>query len=79
MLDATNIVAQVPTHFYVIIGSLILLNFGTIVSIVYGIGKVIWFISKLDSRVGVLETDQVKDINAAFQKIKRLEETIKTP
>lgn len=49
------------------------MNFGTIVSIIYGIGKAVWFFAKIDSRVEALETGHTKDLNSAFQKIRNLE------
>ncbi len=72
MIENAATIAQIPTHWYVIAGGLVLANLGTIVSVVYGIGKLIWFISKLDSRVESLEKDTAKDINAAHQAIREL-------
>lgn len=66
-------IAQIPTSFYVIVGGLVLANLGTVVTIFYGIGKVIWFLAKMDSRIAAIETEYPKDINAAFQKIRDLE------
>ena len=77
MVDATAAAMQVPSSVYVIIGTLIVANVGTVVTIVYGIGKVVWFIAKLDSRVAVLETDHTKDLNSAFKKIRDLESKTK--
>lgn len=73
MIDGAATIAQIPTSFYVIVGGLFLANIGTVVSIFYGIGKVVWFIAKLDARVGTIEVEHTKDINFAFQKIRDLE------
>jgi SpoU rRNA methylase family enzyme len=70
MLDANAAATQIPSSVYVIIGTLIVANIGTVVTIFYGIGKVVWFISKLDSRVEVLERETAKDIDAAHQAIR---------
>jgi hypothetical protein len=67
-----GIIAQIPTSFYVIVGGLVLANLGTVVTIFYGIGKVVWFISKLDSRVEVIEREHTKDIDAAHIAIRDL-------
>jgi hypothetical protein len=66
-------IAQIPTSFYVIAGGLVLANLGTVVTIIYGIGKLIWWLAKLESRVVSIETEHTKDINSAFQKIRELE------
>jgi hypothetical protein len=65
---------QIPSSVYVIIGTLILANLGTVVSVFYGIGKLVWWLSKLDSRLGSVEKEHTKDINSAFQKIRDLEQ-----
>lgn len=72
----TSVIAQVPSSFYVIVGGLVLANLGTVVTIFYGIGKVVWFISKLDSRVATLEKDTAQDINAAHIAIRELKKEI---
>lgn len=72
MPDPNVVAAQIPSSIYVVIGTLIVANIGTVVSIFYGIGKVVWFISKLDSRVESLEKDTSKDINAAHAAIREL-------
>lgn len=71
-----SVIAQIPTSFYVVAGGLVLANLGTVVTILYGIGKLIWFIAKLESRVGVIEVEHTKDLNAAFTKLRDLEEKI---
>jgi hypothetical protein len=67
-MNEAQAIAQIPTSWYAVIGTLVVANIGTVVSVFYGIGKVIWFISKLDSRVEVLE----RDTNAAHQMIRSL-------
>ena len=65
---------EIPSSAYVIIGSLILANIGTVVTVMYGIGKLVWWLSELNSRVKTIETEHTKDINSAFQKIRDLEQ-----
>lgn len=48
---------EIPNSFYVIAGTLIAANLGTIFSLIYGIGRLVWFIAKLESRVDKLETE----------------------
>jgi hypothetical protein len=76
MNDAAQVIAQVPTNFYVIVGGLVLANLGTMVTIFYGIGKLVWFIAKLDSRVSSLENDMSKDIDAAHEAIRDLKRSV---
>ena len=66
---------QIPSSFYIIVGGLILANLGTVVSIIYGIGKLVWWMAKLDSRVATVEVEHTKDINSAFQKIRDIEQS----
>ena len=83
MTEANSIIAQIPTSFYAIVGGLILLNLGTIVTVFYGVGKLVWFMSKMDSRVENLEekTDKdgpiAKDINAAHAAIREVKQEIR--
>ena len=56
------------SKFYWVMGTLIVMNFGTIISIFVGAGRAVWWISKLDSRV---ETNR-KDVNAAHSMIRDL-------
>ena len=72
MTDTSSLVAQIPSGFYTIIGGLVLANIGTVVTIFYGIGKVVWFIAKLEARVESLEKDFTKDLNAAHSAIREL-------
>jgi hypothetical protein len=74
---AEQAIAQIPTSWYVIIGTLVLANIGTVVTIFYGIGRVVWFIAKLDSRVTVVETEHTKDINAAHEAIREIRREIR--
>lgn len=63
---------QIPTSFYVIAGTLIIANLGTVVTIFYGIGRVVWFVAKLDARVETIEKEHTKDINAAHAAIREV-------
>lgn len=65
---------EIPSSVYVIIGSLILANIGTVVTVMYGIGRLVWWLSELNSRVKSIEIGHTKDINSAFQKIRDLEQ-----
>lgn len=67
---------EIPSSIYVVIGTLIVANLGTVVSVFYGIGKLVWWLSKLDSRIQNVEVNHTKDINHAFQKIRDIEKTI---
>jgi amino acid transporter len=68
--------AQIPSSFYVIVGTLVIANLGTVVTIFYGIGRVVWFLAKMDSRLSTLEVELPKDINAAFEKIRELKQDL---
>jgi hypothetical protein len=70
--DANIAAAQIPSSVYVVLGTLIVANIGTVISIFYGIGKVVWFIAKLESRVENIEKETVKDIDAAHAAIRDL-------
>lgn len=48
---------EIPNSFYVIAGTLIVANLGTIFSLIYGVGRLVWFIAQLESRVEKLEND----------------------
>lgn len=76
MGDTAVAAAQIPTNFYVIVGGLVFANLGTMVTIFYGIGKVVWFIAKLESRVETLEKDTSKDLNAAHSAIREIRKEI---
>jgi len=54
---------------YVIVGSLVVMNIGTIGSIMYASFKLVWWLSSLNSSV----KEQGKDINEAHKKIRALE------
>lgn len=69
-------ISQIPASFYVIVGGLIIANLGTVVTIIYGVGKLIWFIAKLDARVESLEKDMTKDINAAHVAIREIKKDL---
>lgn len=68
-----EVTPEIPTSWYVIIGSLIVANIGSIVSVIYGVGRAIWWASKVESRLTQLETEHTKDLNEAFMKIRHLE------
>lgn len=61
------------TKIYFVIGFLVVMNLGTIVSVLVGVGKLIWWLSKLESKVD----NHQKDINAAHEKIRDLKESIR--
>jgi len=65
---------EIPSSVYVIIGTLIVANIGSVITVVYGVGKMVWWMSKLDSRVAVVEVQHKKDINSAHVKIRDLEQ-----
>ena len=60
---------QIPQWVYIAIGSLVLANLGTIVSILVAAGKLVWFLSELNTTV----KKQTQDINSAHQKIRDLD------
>jgi hypothetical protein len=64
---------EIPSSVYVIIGTLIVANLGTVVTVFYGIGKIVWWVSKLDSRIATVEVEHTKDIDSAHFKIRELE------
>lgn len=76
MEPVTQVAGQIPSSFYVIVGGLVIANLGTVVTIFYGIGRVVWFLAKMDSRISSLETEIPKDINAAFEKIRELKKDL---
>ncbi len=57
------------SKFYWIIGAMIVMNLGTIVTVIVSAARGVWFIARLDMRVANNESD----INNAFQKIRDLE------
>ena len=64
---------EIPQSFYIIAGTLIVANIGTVVTVFYGIGKAVWWISKLDSRV----EKNTADIDAAHSQIRDLKQITK--
>lgn len=64
--------AQIPNSFYIIAGTLVVANLGTIFSLIYGIGKLIWFMAQLDARVQKVEGD----VKAAHDRIRELHQAI---
>ena len=63
---------EIPSSFYVIAGTLIVANIGTVISVFYGVGKMIWWLSKLDARVAAIETHFKKDIDSAHVAIREI-------
>lgn len=55
------------TKFYWAIGAMIVMNFGTIVSVAWMGIKAVWWLAKLHSQV----ESNTKDINAAFSMIRK--------
>lgn len=68
-----ELMAQIPSSFYVVIGGLVLANLGTVVSVLYGVGRAVWWASHVEARLTAVEKDMSKDLNAAFEKIRKLE------
>ena len=66
----TNFEMVDVSQFYWLIGAMIVLNMGTILSIVIYAGKALWWISKLDSRVKL----NTRDVNKAHTMIRELRE-----
>lgn len=64
---------DIPGTAYVIIGTLIVANLGTVVTVIYGVGKLVWWMSKLDSRMSSVEIEHTKDLDSAHIKIRELE------
>lgn len=60
---------ELPNTFFWIVGILVVFNAGTIISVLYGVGKALWFFAKLDSRV----QKNTDDIHSAHKKIRELE------
>ncbi len=64
---------EIPSSVYVVIGTLIVTNIGAVITIIYGVGKMVWWIAKLDARVATVEVEHTKDIDSAHVKIRDLE------
>lgn len=56
---------------YWIVGTLVVMNLGTIGSIIVGGARALWFVSKLHSQI----EQNTRDINAAHQKIREFEKS----
>lgn len=63
-------VSDLPSQFYWIVGVLFVFNIGTVISVLVGAGRIVWFISKLDSNV----KEAVEDINGFGGRVKKVEE-----
>lgn len=57
------------TKLYWMVGALIVTNIGTVGSVLYMMGKALWWVSKLDSRVA----QNTKDVNAAHARLREVE------
>lgn len=57
------------TTLYWFVGAMVVMNFGTILTVIGGVGRIIWFVAKLDSRV----EKNSNDVSAAHVKIRALE------
>lgn len=70
MPTATEIQGSVDiSQFYWIIGAMIVMNLGTIVTIIISAARGVWFLAQLDAKV----SQNRKDLNAAHVKIRQLE------
>lgn len=73
---------NIPSIFYWAIGVLVVMNFGTIISVLFGVFKVVWFVAKLESRLENVENKVhddgpiMYDVNQAHQFIRDLREKI---
>lgn len=56
------------TNIYIAVGAMVILNLGTIATVVGGVFRVIWFMAKLDARV----ESNTKDVNNAHKMIRDL-------
>lgn len=63
---------QMPTSIYLVIGILVIFNMGTIITVLVGAGKGLWWLSKLEERVKKTE----KDVDHAHVKIRNVEQNI---
>lgn len=68
-MEVVQNAAQIPNSFYVIAGTLVVANIGTIVGVFVGLGKLIWFMAQLDARVSKVEGD----VKAAHDRIRELQ------
>lgn len=64
---------EIPSSVYIIIGTLIVANLGTVVTVFYGVGKLVWWLAQIDMRVKTVEVEHTKDIDSAHSKIRDLE------
>ena len=54
------------SNVYIIVGILVVFNLGTIATVLYTAAKIVWWVSKLDSRVGQNE----KDVKIAYKDLR---------
>lgn len=64
---------EIPSSFYVIAGTLIVANLGTVLSVFYGIGKAVWWAAQVDSKI----KDHTEDIDAAHKFIREIKQQTK--
>lgn len=57
---------------YWLVGSLIVMNVGTIISVLIAAGRTLWFFAKLDFQV----KENTKDINAAHKHIREIRDGV---
>ena len=57
------------TKLYWMVGAVIVTNIGAVGSVLYMMGKALWWVSKLDSRV----EQNSKDVNAAHKRLREIE------
>lgn len=67
---------EIPSNFYVIVGTLIIANIGSVISVFYGIGRAIWWASAMDKRVSFIETEYKRDIDAAHEAVRDLKKGV---
>jgi hypothetical protein len=63
---------ELPSQFYWILGVVIMMNLGTIASMILAAGKGLWWLSKLDGRV----SKNTVDVDHAHEKIRSIQKHI---
>lgn len=61
------------SNVYMVVGILVIFNLGTIASAFYAAGKIIWWISKLDSKV----EQNTRDVNAAHAGLRETRQAVR--
>lgn len=72
-MDIKEIANPDLSSFYIIIGTLIVMNFGSIITMLITAGRVIWFIAKIDAQV----KENTKDIDKAHEMIRDINRSVK--